>query len=88
MTTPLDPHNTSDEALLGRGSVSGSPARALGATAVLPCEIWSTDFRERLDESDPLRQGFQSAPQDGTAASVERLTKLHDAVLAVTTIDR
>lgn len=73
---------------LDQGSIAESPARALGATAVLPCEIWSTDFRERLDEDNPLRQGFQSAPQDGTAESVERLTKLHNAVLVVTTIDR
>lgn len=71
-----------------RGTIPGSPVRALGATGVLDCKIWSVDFRERLDEGDPLRVGFVKPPEDGTAAGVERLTKLHSAALLVTTIDR
>jgi hypothetical protein len=71
-----------------RGTIPGSPVRALGATGVLDCKIWSVDFRERLEEGDPLRVGFVKPPEDGTAAGVERLTKLHNAALLVTTIDR
>jgi hypothetical protein len=95
MTPPSVPH-APDPAAPGavqidpfdRGSIADAPTRALGATGVLDCEIWSTDFRERLDEDDPLRAGFQAAPADGTAAAVERLGKLHNAALLVTTIDR
>ena len=71
-----------------KGSISGVPTRALGATGVLDCKIWSTDFRERLEEGNPLRAGFQASPEDGSEGAVERLEKLHQAALRVTTIDR
>jgi hypothetical protein len=67
-----------------------SPTLVLGATGLLDCKIWSTDFRERLAEDDPLRQGFASSqsPADGSSASVKRLEKLHNVALLLTTIDR
>ncbi len=71
-----------------RGSLYGIPIRELGATGVLNCKFWSTDVRERLDADDPLRKGFQKSPPDGSKASVERLAKLHDITLQLTTIDR
>lgn len=70
------------------GSAYGIPIRELGATGVLNCKFWSTDVRERLSKDDPLRDGFEKSPADGSKASVERLAKLHDITLRLTTIDR
>lgn len=67
-------------------STLGVPTRSLGATAVVDCEIWSTDFRERLDEGDRLRTGFESSPADGSRESVERLEKLHNVALRLTRV--
>lgn len=64
-----------------------SPTLVLGATGFADCRIWSTDFRERLDEGDPLREGFVSAPADGSKESVARLRKLHGVALKVTIVD-
>jgi hypothetical protein len=62
------------------------PTRSLGATGVLNCAIWSTDFRERLEEGDPLRAGFKSSPADGSRESVARLEKLHNVALRLTSV--
>ena len=72
------------------GSVPGSPARSLGATATVDCEIWSTDFRDRLPDGDPLRDGYDSSqtPADGSRESIERLEKLHRASITFTEIAR
>ncbi len=74
--------------IAGRGSIYGIPIRELGATGVLNCEFWSTDFRERLSKNDPLREGFKRSPADGSLESVDRLAKLHAITLSLTTIDR
>jgi hypothetical protein len=71
-----------------QGPIPDSPTRVLGATGLLDCKIWSTDFRERLDEGDPLRAGFEASPADGSSESVARLEKLHNVALLLTTIDR
>ena len=71
-----------------QGPILDSPTRVLGATGLLDCKIWSTDFRERLQEDDPLREGFETSPADGSSESVTRLEKLHSVALLVTTIDR
>lgn len=73
---------------LEQGAVYGIPVRELGATGVLNCKFWSTDLRERLDANDPLREDFEKSPADGSPESVERLAKLHDITLRLTTIDR
>jgi len=67
--------------------IPDSPTLVLGATGLADCKIWSTDVRERLDEGDPLREGFESVPPDGSKKSVRRLEKLHNVALAVTVID-
>jgi hypothetical protein len=69
-----------------RGSALGVPTRSLGATAVVDCEIWSTDFRERLERDDPLRKGFESSPATGSKESVTRLAKLHNVALRLTRV--
>ncbi len=71
-----------------RSSAYGIPIRELGATGVLNCEFWDTDFREGLDAKDPLRKGFKKSPADGSRESVTRLAKLHNVALRATTIDR
>jgi hypothetical protein len=67
--------------------IPDSPTLVLGATGLADCKIWSTDIRERLEDDDPLREGFESVPADGSKESVERLEKLHNVALAVTVID-
>lgn len=69
-------------------SVSGVETRRLGATAVVNCEIWSSDFRERLAEDNPLRRGMDEVPAGGSKKSVDGLRDLHQAALVATKIVR
>lgn len=45
--------------------------RRLGATGVSDCEIWSTDFRERLPEDDMNRPGQEEIDERRRNAAAE-----------------
>jgi hypothetical protein len=59
-------------------------ASRLGATANLPCEIWGSDFRRRLD---PETEEPEAAPAGSTEA-VDSLRSMHTAALLLTKISR
>jgi len=53
--------------------------RRLGASAVLPCEIWEPDVRARFPQEEQPDEFIER----GTQESLDELGGLHEAALAV-----